>query len=118
MEDPLAPYRQAIVKRVEALCLDRDLDPASAVLTEITGRLYPLLPELVALANRAGPEHFTAFEAAVKDAICAHCSSQDANGVCPRRENGECCLSRYLPLLYSALTSASPTGQPTRSYRV
>ena len=105
MADPLQDYRDAVAQQVHAICFDRNLDPQSTVNTEAACRIERFLPELVRLARMVGPNDMAAFEAAFERTICAQCGHLDAVGTCPVREQAECCLYRYLPLLYDAICS-------------
>lgn len=103
--DPLEAYRDAVAKYVHAVCFDRNLDPDSKVDTEATCRIERFLPQMVQLAKAAGPNNMPGFEAAVEQTICRQCGNLDALGVCRVREQAECCLYRYLPLVYEAIHS-------------
>lgn len=107
MGDAVQPYRDAIAKRVHAVCLDRNLDPTSTVNTEVGCRIERFLPQLVELARAVGPNDLSAFEAVFEETICSQCGNLDAFGTCPVREQAECCLYRYLPLVYEAIHSVA-----------
>ena len=108
MAEALQAYRDAIAKRVHTVCIDRNLDPNSLIDTEARCLIDRLLPQLVALATAVGPGDMPAFQAAVEEAICQQCGNLDALGTCRVREQAECCLYRYLPLVYEAIHSVTP----------
>jgi len=103
MAESLRTYREAVAKRVHTVCLDRNLDPNSTVETEAGCRIERFLPQLVELAHRVGAKEFAAFEAAFEQTVCIQCGNRDAQGTCPVRAEAECCLYRYLPLIYEAI---------------
>ena len=103
MGDPLQAYRDAITKRVHTVCFDRNLDSSSKVNTEAGCRIERFLPQLVELANAVGPKDLARFEAMFEECICPQCGNRDALGTCPIQEQAECCLYRYLPLVYKAI---------------
>lgn len=103
MEDSLAPYREAIATSVHAVCWDRNLDPHSPIDTEASCRIERLLPEVVRLVRAVGPTDFATFEEAFMKTICVQCGHRDATGTCRVQERAECCLYRYLPLVYDAI---------------
>ena len=105
MEDALQGYRDAIGKRVHAICWDRNLNPDSTVETEAACRIERFLPQLVQLAKAVGPNDLGAFEAVFEETICSQCGHRDALGTCSIQEDAECCLYRYLPLVYEAIHS-------------
>ncbi|MBI3088468.1 MAG: hypothetical protein HYY91_06290 [Candidatus Omnitrophica bacterium] len=103
MSDSLQAYRDAVATHVHGICLDRNLDPRSSLKTEAACRIDRYLPELVELAKAAGPRNGAGFEIAVEHTICLQCGHQSWLGACQVRENAECCLYRYLPLVYDAI---------------
>ncbi|OGX31135.1 MAG: hypothetical protein A3E56_00065 [Omnitrophica WOR_2 bacterium RIFCSPHIGHO2_12_FULL_64_13] len=111
MGDPLHVYREAIAARVQAICIDRNLDPASAVETEAGFRIERFLPQLVELAKAVGPGNLEAYNAMFESTVCLQCGNRDALGVCRMQEQAACCLYRYLPLLYDAIHSVPPAGR-------
>ena len=61
---------------------------------------FDVLCETVLDVNRHGG---TRYRAAVEERVCSRCAHQDAQGVCPRREQGRCAVAVYLPLIVEAL---------------
>ena len=103
----LQPYREAINQRLHAVCIDRNLDPHSTVNTEADCRIDRYLPQLVALARLSRRDDLQEFTAGVRRTICSRCGNQDAMGACHLRDDTECCLYRYLPLVYDAVLDVS-----------
>ena len=108
MGDPLQPYRDAVVARIHAVCLDRNLDPQSQVNTELGCRIERFLPRLIDIAKHVSPKDPVTFEETCLRTVCVECGNQDARGRCPIRSQAECCLYRYLPLVYDAIHSVGP----------
>ena len=104
MADSLRAYRQAIDRFVRSICMDRNLDPDSTVTTESNCRIDQFLPELVELAKVAGAGRPDTFNALFEETICKRCGQLDALGTCPVREQAACCLYRYLPIIYDAIS--------------
>ena len=103
MGEALQAYRDAIAKHVHTVCFDRNLDPTSTVNTEAGCRIERFLPQLVEFAKAVGPKDLARFEAVFEEQICPQCGNRDALGTCPIQEQAECCLYRYLPLIYEAI---------------
>lgn len=103
MGDPLSACREAIARRVHAVCLDRNLDPEATVDPEANCRIERFLAVLVEIARTVEPNDVAAYEAAVEQRVCVRCGGLDARGVCQARQEAACCLSRYLPLVYDAV---------------
>lgn len=98
-------YREALTRHVHSICWNRNLDSQSMINTEADCRIERLLPNLVALAKLVGPGDYATFESALPSTICVTCGNQDMSGDCRVREEAECCLYRYLPLVYDAIHS-------------
>ena len=103
MSDPVQSYRDAIARRIHTVCIDRNLDPRPTSNTEAHCQIERYLPQLVALVQASGPESVEGFAAGVGRTICHACGNQDDAGVCRRRNEVECCLYRYLLLIYDAI---------------
>ena len=105
MGDPLQVYRDAITKHVHTVCFDRNLDSTSKVNTEADCRIERFLPQLVELTKMVGSNDPARFEAVFEERICPQCGNRDGLGICRVQEQAECCLYRYLPLIYDAIHS-------------
>ena len=57
-------------------------------------RVLRFLPQLVDLAANMPSGPSAAMRDAIRTHICSQCEYQDANGYCPLRMSGECCVSR------------------------
>ena len=106
------PLRErALVNRVQAVCWDHARNPLGYLAPEGSCQITRMLPTLSELSGRAGADTFDGFAGSVEQMICRSCEHMDqATGICSRREHGECCLFRYLPLVYDALEQARPAG--------
>ncbi len=97
------PYRDAIRRRVCAVCLDGAVDGACLLAGDRTCAVDEHLPQLVGAirAARAGRED--GYAAAVEARVCRHCSHRHPSGGCSLRQDGSCALAVYLPLLVEAI---------------
>ena len=57
-------------------------------------RVLRFLPQLVDIVAEALNDPSMSEREAIRAQICSGCEYQDANGYCPLRTTGECCLSR------------------------
>ncbi|MBI4597874.1 MAG: hypothetical protein HY737_05680 [Candidatus Omnitrophica bacterium] len=103
MSDPLQPYRDALARKVHAVCLDRNLDPTSVIDTEAGCRIDRFLPELVQMVRQIRSDNLADYEAVMRERVCHQCGNLTAEDRCPVREQAECCLYRYLPLVIEAI---------------
>ena len=99
--DEYQPYRDAIRRRVCAICLD-GADDGSCTLAS-TCAIDEHLARLVDAILDVGRHHDDAYSAAVEARVCAHCSHRDSLGFCRLRRDGRCAVSVYLPLVVEAI---------------
>ena len=57
-------------------------------------RVLWALPKLVDLVAKGHSDPLAVEHEAIRTQICSQCEYQDANGYCPLRTSGDCCLSR------------------------
>ena len=101
--DPYQPYREAVRRRVCAVCLDGTDDSGCGLVAPQRCPLDELLPRIVDAIRDVDPRHHDAFAAAVEARVCAHCTHRDAFGVCRPRRDGRCAALVYLPLVVEAV---------------
>ncbi len=103
MSDAYEAYRDAIRRRVCAICLDGADDGSCALAGPAACAIDEHLPRLVdaILGVRSG--HSDAYAAAVEARVCGHCSHRDGLGLCNLRRDGRCTVSVYLPLVVEAV---------------
>ena len=93
VEDRYRVYREAIRRRVCAVCLDGADDGRCGLTGPPACAIDEHLPRLVeAILDVRGQRH-DAYAAAVEARVCSHCSHRD----------GRCTVSVYLPLVVEAV---------------
>jgi len=96
-------YREAIRRRVCAVCLDGADDGACALagppVCAIEEHLERLVDAILAVRSR----HDDAYAAAVEARVCTYCTQRDELGLCRLRRDGRCTVSVYLPLVVEAI---------------
>jgi hypothetical protein len=96
-------YREAIRRRVCAVCLDGADDGRCGLTGPPACAIDEHLPRLVeAILDVRGQRH-DAYAPAVEARVCSHCSHRDALGLCRLRRDGRCTVSVYLPLVVEAV---------------
>jgi hypothetical protein len=102
-DDPYQPYREAIRRRVCAVCLD-SADDGSCRLSGVWACVIEshLLQLLEAVEDVRRSRERT-FESALEHRVCRVCPERGPGGVCPPREEGRCALVAYLPLIVRAI---------------
>ena len=96
-------YREAIRRRVCAVCLDGADDgrcalgePPACAIEEHLGRLVDAILDVRTHRDDA-------YAAAVEARVCTHCTHRDEIGLCRLRRDGRCTVSVYLPLVVEAI---------------
>ena len=102
-EDGYRAYREAIRRRVCAICLDGQDDGSCGLVGQAACAIDELLPRLVEAILDVRRRRDDAYAAAVEARVCSHCSLRDELGLCALRRDGRCALSVYLPLLVEAV---------------
>jgi hypothetical protein len=109
--DPYRPYREAIRRRVCAVCLDGTDDAGCGLVGPTRCALEELLPRLVDAIRDVRVRRDDAFAAAVEARVCGHCAHRDAFGLCRLRRDGRCAVAVYLPLVVEAVDEADAAEQ-------
>ena len=103
VEDRYQAYREAIRRRVCAVCLDGRDDGTCGLPDPTACAIDEHLPRLVDAILDVRTRRDDAYAAAVEARVCAHCSERDGLGLCRLRRDGRCTVSVYLPLIVEAV---------------
>ncbi len=95
-------FREALREHVCGVCLDQRDDGACG-LTRRVCAIDRHLDHLVEVLSRIQSPRMDEYEAAVREQICSGCPEQHADGQCALREEAECALFAYLPLVLEAI---------------
>jgi len=102
-EDGYGLYKEAIRRRVCAICLDGADDGACGLPGPALCAIDEHLPRLVEAILGVRSRRDDAYAAAVEATVCSHCSHRDGLGLCRLRRDGRCTVSVYLPLVVEAV---------------
>ena len=97
------PYWQAIRTKVCTKCIDGDgfgncrLDPA------IECALQQYLPLIVQAVSQVKSAEMEDYIRELRAITCTQCSRQSVNGYCMLRNEVDCALDRYFPLVVEAI---------------
>ncbi len=98
-------YREALRRRVCAVCLDGADDGRCALADEVACPMVELMPALVEAIEEARARD-SGYARVVEARVCSRCGHRDALGLCVRRREGRCALWLYLPLVAQATEEA------------
>ncbi len=96
-------YREAIRRRVCAVCLDGADDGACALAGPPACAIEEHLGRLVDAILDVRSRRDDAYAAAVEARVCTYCTHRDEIGLCRLRRDGRCTVSVYLPLVIEAI---------------
>jgi hypothetical protein len=103
IEERCQAYRDAIRRRVCAVCLDGADDGSCSLGGTRSCAIEVLLPRLVDTVLEVRASHEGAYAAAIEARVCGHCSDRDPLGQCRLRRDGRCALAVYMPLIVEAI---------------
>jgi hypothetical protein len=103
LSDAYGAYRDAIRRRVCAICLDGADDGSCTLAGPAACAIEEHLPRLVDAILDVRGGHADAYAAAVEARVCGACAHRGGLGLCSLRRDGRCTLSVYLPLVIEAV---------------
>jgi hypothetical protein len=103
VDDTYRDYRDALRRRVCAVCLDGKDDGSCGLASPGTCALERHLPRIVEAVLDVRSRRDDAYAAAIEARVCSHCEERDRLGLCDLRRAGRCGLAVYLPLIVEAI---------------
>jgi hypothetical protein len=101
--DGSQPYREAIRRRVCAVCLDSADDGSCRLSGRRTCAIDEHLPRVLEAIRDVQERRCDSYASAVEARVCRHCAAWDARGGCALRQTGRCALDVFLPLVVGAI---------------
>jgi hypothetical protein len=102
-EDTYLEYREALRRRVCAVCLDGRDDGSCGLAPPLRCAIDEHLSRIVDAVLDVRARQDDAYAAAIEARVCSHCADRDAYGRCRLRPEGRCALAVYLPLIVEAV---------------
>jgi hypothetical protein len=103
VDDTYREYREALRRRVCAVCLDGKDDGSCGLATPGECAIERHLPRIVEAVLDVRARRDDAYGAAIEARVCSHCDERDGLGLCRLRRDGRCALAVYLPLIVEAI---------------
>ncbi len=110
IDDRYRRYRDALRKRVCAVCLDSRDDGSCGLASGRVCALEEHLPRVVDVLIRIKSGRMDEYAAALEAEVCSRCSQQDDHGACRLRTRGECALAVYLPIILDVIDEVAAQG--------
>jgi hypothetical protein len=102
-DDAYRAYREALRRRVCAICLDGKDDGSCGLAASVRCALDQHLPRIVEAVLDVRERRDDAYAAAIEARVCGQCPDRDGFGLCQLRRDGRCALAVYLPLIVEAI---------------
>jgi hypothetical protein len=96
-------YLQAIRRRVCARCIDTDEKGNCMLHFDEICAVEEHLPEIVKTIQRVSSDKVEDYVTELRTNVCAQCKNQAEDGTCLVRNNIDCGLDRYFPLIIQAV---------------
>lgn len=103
-------YWNMLQTRICRRCVDGDGTGACRLPAGEECALYRNLPQIIATVLSVESESIDGYIARLRQNICSACDAQDANLVCHKRDQLECALDRYYPLVVEIIESVKKSG--------
>jgi nucleotide-binding universal stress UspA family protein len=103
-------YLQAIREKICMKCIDRTPGGVCAASTFEACAINRFLPEIIDIVLSTGGDDPAAAVTRLRDEVCSLCLHQSPDGRCDLRDDAECALDRYFPLLVEAIRDVQHAG--------
>lgn len=74
--------------------------------------IFGNLPEIINVVRRTHSWRIDPYADTLRLRVCAVCRHEDDHGSCPMRENLDCALDAYFPLIVDEIEAVLGIGQP------
>ncbi|HEX2867466.1 MAG TPA: hypothetical protein VHO03_10515 [Ignavibacteriales bacterium] len=99
-------YLSAIRQNICSICADsNDLGRCSLTDDEICA-LEVYLPQIVEIVHSIDSQNLQDYIDALRKEVCSECRTQEKDGYCYLREDVNCSLDRYFPLIVESIQKA------------
>ena len=102
----MSTYWEEIQQRICHKCIDGDGKGNCRLPAGETCALKAFLPEIVSTVANVKTDSYDAYLGALRRHVCILCDWQTPDGVCKKRNDLECALDRYYPLVIEIIEHA------------
>lgn len=106
-------YLQEIRQRICLKCIDRTPSGICVTVTFDSCAINRFLPEIINVVLTTKGPALEAYVKELRENVCVRCEHQSPDGICDTRDDLECALDRYFPLVVEAILDVS--GKPAES---
>jgi nucleotide-binding universal stress UspA family protein len=103
-------YLLAIREKICTKCIDRTSAGICAASTFESCAINRYLPEIIDIVLTTGGNNLGAYTARLREKVCSVCQHQSPDGRCDLRDDVDCALDRYFPLVIEAIQEVKPVS--------
>jgi hypothetical protein len=92
-------YWEAIQAKVCVKCLDGDGSGNCRIASDGFCALQAYFPKILEVVNSVYSHSIVPYEELLREKVCGACTQQSLSGQCSIRNDSECALDRYFPLI-------------------
>ena len=96
-------YLSALEQRICAKCIDGDGSGGCRIAPEHECAIRAHFPQIIESVNAVFSPSVEPYVEQLRRRVCAVCTSQTSAGTCRLREETECALDRYFPLIVQVI---------------
>lgn len=96
-------YWLVLRERICTKCLDGDGQGNCRISHDGACALHQYFPQILNVVNSVYSTSMIPYEEELRKRVCFHCKNQTSDGRCSLRENVECTLDRYFPLIVEVI---------------
>lgn len=96
-------YIAAIREKVCSICVDSDEQGNCTLNKNELCAVEMFLPKIVKLVKETDSDDIWDYYESLKENICSECNAKTTDGSCYLREDANCSLDRYFPLIVDAI---------------
>ena len=111
----LHAYWQAIRDKVCTVCIDGDSHGNCRLDAEYDCPLETQLPRIIQIVGSLQHESMEQYVRELHVIVCTECAFQSATGHCPLRNDGDCALERYFPLVVESIEAVHHASRRSKS---
>jgi hypothetical protein len=97
-----AEYLEALEAVICRKCVDSN-GSGTCLISDRECALKKFLPQIIDLAGSIHSTSIDAYEAQLRQSVCNRCVNQTSDGVCSLRDDIDCALDRYFPLIIQVI---------------
>ena len=103
----LEQYWDVVKDQICLKCVDGDGEGGCRLLSDVDCELREHFPLIVGVVNNVYSSKIEDYIRRLRLEVCAQCKSLEDNGGCHRRNDVDCALDRYYPLVIGAIESVT-----------